>query len=132
MFLAGYCLTTTIRCEDANANITVYADGVEVKTTGSELIGGTLPDDTSLVAISCAGASSSGIRGFFSNGYMTDSSWRCNSGNEDNWFAAEFDDKSWERAKLQQSTQDIIFPNTAKTIRSNSSDASHCRRNIGL
>ncbi|ESO94422.1 hypothetical protein LOTGIDRAFT_175420 [Lottia gigantea] len=42
-----------------------------------------------------------GIRGSFSNGVVTDSSWRCSTSDDEGWKELGFDDSNWQDATIQ-------------------------------
>lgn len=72
-------------------------------TTNSELWQGHVPDHVSVIAVKCYHQYSyprGGVIASLSNGFVTDSFWRCSSVEEDDWFSVDYNDTSWETALL--------------------------------
>ncbi|ESP05287.1 hypothetical protein LOTGIDRAFT_152117 [Lottia gigantea] len=61
-----------------------------------------------------------GIRGSFSNGVVTDSSWRCSTSADEGWKEIGFDDSNWQDATIQTHTNwganPTSIPSEAKWI----------------
>ena len=57
-----------------------------------------IPDSTRVVAIAATGVPAS-IIGSFSDGVVTDSTWKCTSIKEPNWTLPAFNDDHWEEAE---------------------------------
>jgi len=57
-----------------------------------------IPNSTRVVAIAATGKGAS-IIGSFSDGVVTDSTWKCKSKKEPKWALPEFDDEHWEEAE---------------------------------
>ena len=57
-----------------------------------------IPNSTRVVAIAATGIPAS-IIGSFSDGLVTDSTWKCSTENESKWALPEFDDERWEEAE---------------------------------
>ena len=57
-----------------------------------------IPNSTRVVAIAATGKGAS-IIGSFSDGVVTDSTWKCNSDKEPEWALPEFQDDQWKKAE---------------------------------
>ena len=93
-------------------NMSAYVDGdfvtfmnsrkpvkdIDCSKLQTQAINFAIPNSTRVVAIAATGKGAS-IIGSFSDGVVTDSTWKCNTKNETNWTLPEFDDKRWEEAE---------------------------------
>lgn len=57
-----------------------------------------IPNSTRVVAIAATGKGAS-IIGSFSDGVVTDSTWKCNTQKKEKWALPEFNDEIWEEAE---------------------------------
>lgn len=99
-----------------------------------------IPNSTRVVAIAATGIPAS-IIGSFSDGLVTDSTWKCSTKNESKWALPEFDDERWEEAEetspQKEGTNGITeISSKAKWIRITEDDSTqnmYCRlsRKIG-
>lgn len=58
-----------------------------------------IPNSTRVVAIAATGIPRASIIGSFSDGVVTDSTWKCNSDKEPQWALPEFQDDQWKKAE---------------------------------
>ena len=119
-----------------NGRITVYVDGEQQTNTGVGVFRGEIPDTSSLVAVSCTPTSRDiGLRGYLSNGYMTDDTWKSTSVMFPSWYENEYSDAGWARAEVvagQDAQEFSSFPSNARQIWSGSGkDTVYFRRKIG-
>ena len=81
----------------------IYADGVFLMTISSpfKTSTATLPDNTRLLSVRAT--NKSGRYGFIiklSNGFVTDTHWRCSNTYNDNWYKLSFNDDEWQPARV--------------------------------
>ena len=80
----------------------IYADGVYLKTIRSpwETSTVTLPNNTRLLGVRAE--NTGGDYGFIiklSNGFVTDTHWRCSNIEHDNWYKLKYNDDDWQPAR---------------------------------
>ena len=98
----------------------IYANGVEIghftfPTSGAALLAYdnpvTIPDNTSVVAVHIHNNGGlGGLLGSFSDGRVTDGSWKCTREFSEDWKSPSFDDSNWPAA----ATRDQDNPEWAK------------------
>ena len=83
----------------ADEDFTIFADGVKLTSAGQRQmhpVSISLPDITSLIAVEMRNVrSNSGFMGHFSNGQVTDTSWKCSRQWEKYWWSPSFNDSDW-------------------------------------
>ncbi|XP_031572572.1 uncharacterized protein LOC116306633 isoform X2 [Actinia tenebrosa] len=95
-------ITANITCDNT---LRVFVDGQQI---GLESQGyGTvtkyvIPPNSNVIGLRCriGATKNGGILGSFSNGLITNSSWRCSAVAEQGWNVAGFDDSSWDHATM--------------------------------
>ena len=108
-------LTDFVGILTGDDNVTVYADGCLVGRNGDSLddskwfsFSGKTP---SLIAVSVENdpKNESGFLGIFSNGVVTDSSWKCKETDnpENGWEQINFADDAWPQASVRSSNSEI-------------------------
>ena len=80
----------------------IYADGVYLKTIRSPFKTSTvtLPNNTRLLGVRTE--NTGGVYGFIiklSNGFVTDTHWRCSNIEHDNWYKLKYNDDDWQPAR---------------------------------
>lgn len=104
-----------ISCDD---KMVVYADGVQVgKDNGKWFMSNIykFPATTKVVAIEGINVGGpAGIIGSFSNGMVTDETWRCHNALVPNWNLPDFDDSSWPGAVVVVRKEELKGPRVAK------------------
>ena len=96
------CVTSGILEGRADDKADIYADGVFLQTITSPFSTSTatLPDNTRLLAVRVE--NTGGHCGFvfkLSNGFVTDTNWRCNNTEHGNWNKHNYDDNDWQPAR---------------------------------
>ena len=81
----------------------IYADGVFLMTISNPFSTSTatLPDNTRLLSVNATNVG--GNYGFIiklSNGFVTDTHWRCSNTYNDNWNKLSFNDDEWQPARV--------------------------------
>ena len=96
--------TATFACKDT---MELFADGISLgksndrRRTVTDFV---IPGNTKIIAVAAESFRfHSGIRGSFSNGLVTNSSWKCSKHSHLGWNTRCFDDFSWPAA--------VEFPN---------------------
>ena len=85
------------RADDAD----IYVDGVFLKRIRdpSTTSTATLPDNTRLLAVRAENrGEANGFIIKLSNGFVTDTHWRCRSTYKDNWYKLSYNDDDWQPA----------------------------------
>ena len=130
----------------ADNELWVYADGQEIghhkdwKTT----IKVTLPETTKVVAVKINDYGViGGLLGSFSDGNVTDHSWKCSREYSESWNLPSFDDSAWPTAIATRGQGDSVWgtqPNIAKNAKwiwagpyetKTSSVTVYCKKRLG-
>lgn len=80
---------------------------------------GNIPNHVSVIAVKCYHQYAyprGGVIASVSNGFVTDSFWRCSTVEEEDWFSVDYNDTSWETAVHVSVSADSRFPTSAEWI----------------
>ena len=118
----------------------VYADGVEV---GHGFIANritvTIPDNTKLIAVKAVDYNNyAGFIGSFSNGAVTDGSWKCSRDLVTDWQKLNFDDSKWSAPTATRDNGDLSAKDIAKSAKwiwagayNDAKTTVYCRKRLG-
>ena len=94
-------ISDTLKCR-ADDRADIYADGVYVKRAKNPFViaSVTIPSNTQLLAVRAIDTRR-GTHGFMiklTNGFVTNTHWRCNNTLHDNWYNLTYNDDFWQPA----------------------------------